>query len=250
MRQSLWLLSLGVSMFASVVQAAPYMIVGNDEKLVWDEQGKPVLSPSGRDSILIIDLADPEMPKISANLPIKNSIVGPPVNVALTPDGALALVADSVDVTKEGEALKQVPDSKVQVIDLKADPPRIVTSLTVGKQPSGLDISAKGDQALVANRGDGTVSLLSISGTQVTITDTVTLGSPSDQVAAVAFTPDGRRALAVKFASHRVSVIEIQDGKLTYNPDTHTLTGEGSFGGLKVEKCRGVGWQCRHGERC
>ncbi|WP_262299433.1 YncE family protein [Microvirga sesbaniae] len=217
MRQSLWLLSLGVSMFASVVQAAPYMIVGNDEKLVWDDQGKPVLSPSGRDSILIIDLADPEMPKISASLPIKNSIVGPPGNVALTPDGALALVADSVDVTKEGEALKQVPDSKVHVIDLKADPPRIVTSLTVGKQPSGLDILAKGDQALVANRGDGTVSLLSISGTQVTITDTVTLGSPSDQVAAVAFTPDGRRALAVKFASHKVSVIEIQDGKLTYN---------------------------------
>lgn len=25
------------------------------------------------------------------------------------------------------------------------------------------------------------------------------------------------------------------DGKLTYNPDTHTLTGEGSFGGMKVE---------------
>ncbi|WP_262269847.1 hypothetical protein [Microvirga yunnanensis] len=57
MRQSLWLLSLGVSMFASVVQAAPYMIVGNDEKLVWDDQGKPVLSPAGRDSVLIIDLA-------------------------------------------------------------------------------------------------------------------------------------------------------------------------------------------------
>ena len=36
-------------------------------------------------------------------------------------------------------------------------------------------------------------------------------------MAAVAFTPDGRRALAVKFASHKVSVIEIQDGKLAYN---------------------------------
>ncbi len=217
MRQGLWLLSLGFSIFASAVQAAPYMVVGNDEKLVWDDQGKPVLSPSGRDSVLIIDLADPEMPKISANLPLKNSIVGPPVNVALTPDGTLALVADSVDVTKEGDTLKQVPDSKVHVIDLKAEPPRIVTSLSLGKQPSGLDISAKGDLALVANRGDGTVSLLSISGTQVTVTDTLTLGSPADQVAAVAFTPDGRRALAVKFASHKVSVIEVQDGKLAYN---------------------------------
>jgi hypothetical protein len=75
MRHGLWLISLGVSMFASAVQAAPYMVVGNDEKLVWDDQGKPVLSPAGRDSVLIVDLADPEMPNIIANLPIKNSIV-------------------------------------------------------------------------------------------------------------------------------------------------------------------------------
>jgi DNA-binding beta-propeller fold protein YncE len=224
MRHGLWLFSFGMTMFATAVQAAPYMVVGNDEKLVWDDQGKPVLSPAGRDSVLIVDLADPEMPNLVANLPIKNSIVGPPANVAISPDGAIALVADSVDVTKEGETLKQVLDNKIHVIDLNATPPRLVTSLTVGKQPSGLDISAKGDQALVANRGDGTVSLLSISGTQVTMTDTVALGSPADQVAAVAFTPDGRRALAVKFASHKVSVIEIQDGKLAYNKLDPTMS--------------------------
>ena len=218
MRQGLYVLSLTVvSTLVSMAQAAPYMIVGNDEKLVWDDQGKPVLSAPGRDSVLILDLADPESPKIIANLSVKNSIVGPPVNVALTPDGALALVADSVDVTKDGDALKQVPDSKIHVIDLRADPPRVITSLTVGKQPSGLDISPRGDQALVANRGDGTVSLLSIKGTEVTVSDTATLGSPADQVAHVAFTPDGLAALAVKFASHKASVIATQDGKLTYN---------------------------------
>jgi DNA-binding beta-propeller fold protein YncE len=126
-------------------------------------------------------------------------------------------VADSIDVTKEGDALKQAPDNKIHVIDLKANPPRVVASLTAGKQPSGLDISSKGDQAIVANRGDGTVSLLSIKGTEVTVSDTVALGSPADQVAHVAFTPDGRRALAVKFGSHKVSVIDVQDGKLSYN---------------------------------
>jgi DNA-binding beta-propeller fold protein YncE len=218
MHQGLYALSLAVaSLLASGVQAAPYMIVGNDEKLVWDDQGKPVLSSTGRDSVLILDLAEPETPKVIANLPVKNSIVGPPVNVALTPDGALALVADSVDVTKEGDTLKQVPDNKVHLIDLKANPPSVITSLSVGKQPSGLDISPKGDQALVAHRGDGTVSLLSINGTEVTVTDTATLGSPADQVAHVAFTPDGRRALAVKFASHKVSVIDVENGKLAYN---------------------------------
>ena len=218
MRQGLSLLCLtAASMLAGAAQAAPYMIVGNDEKLVWDDQGKPVLSAPGRDSVLILDLAEPEAPKVVANLPVKNSIVGPPVNLAITPDGALALVADSVNVTKDGEALRQEPDSKVYVIDLRANPPRVVTSLTTGKQPSGLDISPNGDQALVANRGDGTVTLLSIRGTEVVIADTVTLGSPADQVAHVVFTPDAGRALAVKFAGHKVSVIEIKDGKLAYN---------------------------------
>jgi DNA-binding beta-propeller fold protein YncE len=217
MRQGLHLLSIAVALtLTSMAQAAPYMIVGSDEKLVWDDQGKPALSPSGRDSILIIDLADPETPQIVATLPVKNSIAGPPVNVALTPDGAVALVADAVDVVKEGDTLKQVPDNKLHVIDLKANPPRVITSLTVGKRPSGLDISPTGDQALVASGGDGTISLLSIKGTEVAVSDTTALGSPADQIAHVAFTPDGRRALAVKFASHKVSVIEIQDGKLAY----------------------------------
>ncbi len=205
------------SLVTSAAGAAPYLIVGNDEKLIWDDEGKAVLSPSGRDNVVIVDLAEPEAPKIVANLPLKNSIVGPPVNLAITPDGALALVADSVDVTKEGETLKQVLDNKIHVLDLKASPPKLVTSLTVGKQPSGLDISPKGDEALVANRGDGTVSLLSIKGTEVSVVDTVTLGPAADQVAHVAFTPNGQTALAVKFASHKVSVLEIKDGKLTYN---------------------------------
>src|SRR3712207_9442934 len=106
----------------SMASAAPYLIVGNDEKLIWDDEGKAVLSPSGRDNVVIVDLAEPEAPKIVANLTLKNSIVGPPVNLAITPDGSLALVADSVDVTKEGETLKQVLDKKVHVIDLTASP--------------------------------------------------------------------------------------------------------------------------------
>ncbi len=217
MRQGLSALSLAASLLASAAQAAPFMIVGADEKLVWDDQGKPVLSPAGRDSVLVLDLAEPETPKIIATLPVKNSVVGPPVNVALTPDGALGLVADSVEVTKDGDALKQGPDSKVHVIDLTANPPRVAASLSVGKQPSGLDISSKGDQAVVANRGDGTVSLLSIKGTDVTVSDTVMIGSPADQVSAAVFTPDGRRILAVKFASNKVSLLEVRDGKLSYD---------------------------------
>jgi len=39
------------------------MIVGNDEKLLWDDNGKPVISPAGKDSVLIVDLGYPETPR-------------------------------------------------------------------------------------------------------------------------------------------------------------------------------------------
>jgi DNA-binding beta-propeller fold protein YncE len=198
----------------NLAHAKPFMIVGNDEKVWWDDDGKPVLSPSGKDTVLIVDLANPESPRIVATLPLKNSVIGPPVNLDIDPTGSIALVADSVDVTKEGEALKQVPDNKVYVIDLKASPPKLAATVTVGKQPSGLSISPSGKMALVANRGDNSVSVLSLDGTDVKVTDTVAL---PDSVAHVVFTPDGKRALAVRFPAHKVSVLDIAGDKVTYN---------------------------------
>jgi len=192
--------------------AKPFMIVGLDEKVSWDDDGKTVLAPAGKDQILIVDLANPEDPKITASLPLKNSIVGPPVNLDIDPTGTVALVADSVDVTKEGETLKQVPDNKIYVIDLKASPPKLAATITGGKQPSGLSFSPDGKMALVANRADNSVSVLSVNGTDVKITDTVSL---PDSVAHVVFTPDGKHALAVRFPAHKVTVLDIADGKVT-----------------------------------
>ena len=79
--------------------------------MLWDDNGKPIISPAGKDSVLIVDLAEPENPKIVANLPLKNSVVGPPVNVAIDPTNSVALVADSIDVTRDGDALKMGPDN-------------------------------------------------------------------------------------------------------------------------------------------
>jgi len=198
----------------SVAQAKPFMIVGLDEKVLWDDDGKTVLSLPGKDQVLIVDLADPENPKIAATLQLENSVVGPPVNLDIDPSGSVALVANSVDVVKEGDALKQVPDNKIFVIDLKANPPKLAATITGGKQPSGLSFSPSGKMALVANRGDNSVSVLSVNGTDVKITDTITF---PDSVAHAVFTPDGKRALAVRFPAHKVSVLDIAGDKVTYN---------------------------------
>jgi DNA-binding beta-propeller fold protein YncE len=195
-------------------RAAPFMIVGNDEKILWDDAGKPVLSLPGKDSVLIVDLADPLNPKIVANLPLKNSIVGPPVNLDIDPTGTVALVADSINVIKDGDTLKQVPDDKIYVIDMKANPPKLAATITGGKQPSGLSFSPSGNIALVANRADKSITVLSVKGTDVKVIDTVAMG---DEVSHVVFTPDGKHALAPKFSAHKVALLDVDGEKVTYN---------------------------------
>src|SRR6201994_4542201 len=194
--------------------AKPFMIVGIDEKVTWDNDGKTVLAAPGKDSVLIVDLAKPEEPKIVATLPLENSVVGPPVNVDIDPAGSVALVANSVDVVKDGDALKQVPTNQIFVIDMKANPPKLAATVTGGKQPSGLNFSPDGKMALVANRGDNSVTVLSVNGTDVKVTDTITFPDP---VAHVMFTPDGKRALAVRFPAHKISMLDVNGEKVTYN---------------------------------
>lgn len=218
MRIASLLASLGVASvlsFAAPItsRADPLLIVGNDEKLTWDAKGNGVMAPAGKDSVVILDLANPEAPKIVANLPLKNSVIGPPVNVAIDPTNSIALVADSVDVMKDGDKLKQEPDDKVYVIDLKAKPPKLAGTVTAGKQPSGLSFNPSGTLALVANRVGKSISVLSVKGTDVKVIDTVDMG---DIVSHVVFTPDGKRALATKFNAHKVSLLDVNGDKVTY----------------------------------
>jgi DNA-binding beta-propeller fold protein YncE len=115
--------------------------------------------------------------------------------------------------TKDGEKWKPVPDNKVYIFDLKANPPKQIGTVEVGKQPSGLDISKKGDLALVTNRADNSISILSISGRDVKVIDTVAMG---DSVAHVAISPDGTKALAVKPVVNKVAFLRIDGSKVVY----------------------------------
>lgn len=191
------------------------MLVANDEKQSWTEAGAMVLAPPGRDSLQVFDIGtEPLAPKLIGTLALDNTIAGPPVNLAITADEKLALVANSLNVVEDNGVRKQVPDNRLFVIDLTATPPKLIDTLTIGKQPSGLSINRAGTLALVANRADNSVSVLRISGQQVTLIDTVAMG---ESVAHVRFTPDGRRALAAKFPSHKIALLEVDGEKVSYN---------------------------------
>lgn len=208
--------AIGISIGAALPATAQVLIVGNDEKSGVDQNFKPILRPPGHDSLSIIDISNPAAPRIAATIPLINSVVGPPTNLAVAPSGDIALVANAVKPEEQGWGHRLVPDDRVFVVDLKANPPKVVGTVTVGKQPSGLAINRKGDLALVTNRGDGTLSVLTIRGKDVLAAGTVKIGTPADQVSAVAITPDGKHALAAKAASNRVALLDIDGDKVTY----------------------------------
>jgi DNA-binding beta-propeller fold protein YncE len=199
--------------FASIA-TAEFMIVGNDEKVVFKQTGATVTAP-GRDTVSIIDIGtNPEEPKIIHNLSLMNSIYGPPTNLAITPNEKLAIVACSMDYVRKGEAWEAVPDNKLYIIDLTVTPPAHIDTIEVDKQPSGLAINPAGDLVLVANRAGKSISVLSIEGKTVKLIDTIAM---DEKIADVAITPDGKRALAAKRPGHKIALLEIDGRKVTYN---------------------------------
>jgi DNA-binding beta-propeller fold protein YncE len=209
--------AIGVVLGVTAARAAPFMIVGDDEKVSF-VNGKAVVAPAGQDAILIVDVADPLSPKIVANLPLKNSVVGPPVNLDIDPTGSLAIVADSMNVVKDGDNYKQVPDNKIYVIDLKAKPAKLINTIEGDKQPSGLSINPAGNLALVANRAGKSISVLSIHGTDVKLVGNIDMG---DEVSAVVFTPDGKHALAAKSSANKIAFLDVDGEKVSY--DKHDM---------------------------
>ena len=195
---------------------AQLLIIGNDQKVGFSD-GKPVIQPPGKDTLSVVDISRPATPRLTATIPLDNSIAGPPTNLAITPSRDIAVVASSMKAEAKDGKFALVPDNRLFVVDLKANPPAVTATLALGKSPSGLAISRDGHWAMVCNRGDGTISLLSIEGKNVKIADTITVGAPGDGVSAVAIAPDGKRALAVKSTSQKIAVLHIENGKVTYS---------------------------------
>jgi DNA-binding beta-propeller fold protein YncE len=193
---------------------AQLAVSANDNKLVLVNGTSTVVSNPPPDTVTIIDLqASP--PRKIAEIPAPASVVGPPVSVAITPDEGLALVTSAMKIDP-ADPTKQVPDSRMSVIDLRASPPAVIATLETGASPAGLSINRQGTLALVANRSEGTVSVYGIAGKNVTPIGKVTVGDAKSGVSHVAIGPDGRTALVSRDGDDRISVLSIDGTKVEY----------------------------------
>ena len=231
-------------LLASPLQAAEHLLIGLDGKLFFEGAG-PRNGAPGMDAVLVVDISDPAKPRIAGSLPLSNSVAGPPTNLQITPDGRLGLIASSLLNQPKGDGFAAVPDDVLHVVDLQADPPRLVETIKVGRLPSGLAIRRQGDLALVANRAGKSVSVLSIQGTTVKLVADVPV---DDEVAAVAITPDGTRAFLAKNVVHKLGVLKIEGTAVTYDKAWDMPVGFGVYnvevtpdGGLVLAANTGVG---------
>ncbi len=142
------------------------------------------------------------------------SVIGPPLSLALTPDEGLLLVTACMK-DNPADAAKQMADTRVTVIDLKANPPKVIATLEAGQGPSGVSVNKQGTLALVANRLEGTVSIFSINGKTVKNAGSITVGNAASALGHVCFTPDGKRALVTRDGDNTVTILAIDGEKVT-----------------------------------
>jgi DNA-binding beta-propeller fold protein YncE len=191
---------------------AQIVVSANDAKVRLVDGINTTVPNAPPDTVTIIDLSRGQ-PQTLAEIPVPNSIVGPPQNVAITPDESLALVASSTRLDP-ADPSKTAPDDKLTVIDLRASPPAVLATLRAGNGASGVTINRAGTLALVANRFEGTVSIFTIAGKTVTAAGKVEVGTPESLLSGVVFTRDGRTALVTRNNDSLISVLAIDGTKV------------------------------------
>ena len=186
----------------------------NDNKVTLVNGVATTVKSPPPDTLTVIDLKS-WPPKVVAEVDVPGSVVGPPFSVAVTPDESLALVTAN-ETLDPGDPTKRIPNNTMSVVDLKATPPKIIATLETGKNPAGVSITRQGTLALVANRGDGTVSVFTIQGKTVTPAGKVTIGDEKAGACHATISPDGKLALVTRDGDERISVLSIDGTKVEY----------------------------------
>jgi len=193
---------------------AQLLLSTNDNKVELVNGTATVVKSPRPDTLTVIDTKS-WPPKVVAELDVPGSVVGPPFSVAVAPDESIALVTAN-EKLDPSDATKRIANNTMSVVDLTATPPRIVATLETGRAPAGVSINRAGTLALVANRGEGTVSVYTIQGKTVTPAGKVAIADDKSGTSHVAIAPDGKLALVTRDGDDRISVLSIDGAKVEY----------------------------------
>jgi DNA-binding beta-propeller fold protein YncE len=203
---------LAASVALAFPAAADIAVSANDNKLYNDNGTTKTVANPAPDYVSIIDLSS-SPPRVIAEVRAPASVTGPPFSVAVSRDESFALVTAAQKIDP-ADATRIVPDNKLSVIDLRANPPAVIATLEAGSLAAGVSMNHAGTLALVANRGEGTVSIFTINGKTLTPAGKLKLGDEKSGPSHVAFTPDDKRALVTRDGDNTISVLNIDGAKV------------------------------------
>jgi DNA-binding beta-propeller fold protein YncE len=189
---------------------AQLAVSANDNKVFWRNGVVANVANPPPDTVSVYDLSSFPPRKIG-EVNAGATVAGSPQTVAVAPDESIALVTSGQKIDP-ADPTKLVADNLLNVIDLQARPPRVIATLNLGAGASGVSFNKAGTMALVANRNEGTVSVLGISGKTVRVLDKVTVGKPESLLSHVDFAADDKIALVTRNNEHQVAVLTV-DGQ-------------------------------------
>ncbi len=200
-----------------------WVLSANDQRFVLADGAGTIREQPAPGSMTVVRLgAEARATQVE---PVPCSVIGPPTSIAVTPDGRLALVTNSMRLDPS-DASRQVPDDRVSAVRLTGETPRVEREVVVGRQPSGIEVSRDGRFALVANRADGTVTPIRIDGDRLKAEPAVEVAPAAASVSDVAIAPDGRTALVTLTAQGRVVPLRLDDGRVVEVGDAMEMGGE------------------------
>jgi len=176
--------------------AAPrWMVCANDQRFTQVGGFPHVYENPKAGSLTVMDVSTFPPGSLARVESVPCSLFGPPTCVAVAPNQHYALVASAMTLDPV-DSSKQIPDTRLSVVRLMPGPVEIIQQMELGQQPSGVEINRAGTRALVTNRADGSVSLLTLSvDGKVERLKTFSVAAPESSVSHAAFSPDGRRVL-------------------------------------------------------
>ena len=209
-----WTAAAALLLACAPAARADLLVSANDGKVELVNGVNTVPDNPVPDSVTIINLATMP-PKVIAEILMPTSLVGPPSSVAIARDESFALVTAATKIDP-ADKKKVAPHNLVSVIDLQASPPKVIGTQEAGAGASGVAINRAGTLALVANRSEGTVSVLSITGRTLALVGKVALGDDKSGPSHAVFSRDGKMALVTRDNDHKISVLSVDGTKVEY----------------------------------
>jgi len=154
-------------------------------------------------------------PKLLGTVEAPTSVVGAPTAVWISPNETWAIITAATQIDP-ADPTKIIDDDRVSVVDLAASPPKVVQTLHAGKGANDISVSPDGSLAIVTNRAEGTLSVFTVSGKQLTaVGSKIDLGNPKSMPSSLKFLPDGKTALVALYGDNAVGVLRIGGSGVT-----------------------------------